>query len=65
MPQIAVMNYGNCSIDIINISKETWDKYADDFDILIFDVMGYCKDEVYYMTGKDQIKTIYIDRDQL
>lgn len=65
MPQIAIMNYADCSIDIINISAETWNKYVEDFDVLVYDVMGYQKDEVYYMTGSNLIKTRIIEEDQL
>lgn len=64
MPQIAIMNYGDCSIDIINLSEETWSKYAEDFDVLVYDVLRYQKDEVYYMTGRDIIRTRNIEEDQ-
>lgn len=65
MHQIAIFNYSSCFIDIINVSAETWAKYSDDFDKLVFGVWGYRQEDVYYMTGENTITTRHLREEDL
>lgn len=49
MAQLAIINYGTASIEILNLSEATLCKYVDDFDKLVYDAMGYKRSSVYYM----------------
>ena len=55
MPQIAIIDYSSCSIEIISLSDETYNKYVGNFDELVFGVWGYSEDEIYYMVGENGI----------
>lgn len=49
MAQLAIINYGTASIEILNLSEATLCKYVDDFDKLVYGAMGYKRSSVYYM----------------
>lgn len=49
MAQLAIINYETATIEIINLSEITMTKYANDFDQLVYDDMGYKPSSVYYM----------------
>lgn len=51
MAQIAIINYETASIEIFNLSIATLCKYANDFDKLVYDAMGYKRSSVYYMVA--------------
>ena len=60
MAQLAVMNYGTASVEIIELSKDTVLKYANDYDKLVYGAMGYKRSSVYYMIA-DKINICEID----
>lgn len=49
MPQLAIMNYENASVEFLALSEAIMREYADDYDRLIFGTMGYKPESVYYM----------------
>lgn len=49
MAQLAIINYETATIEIINLSEVTMNKYANDFDRLVYKDMGYKPSAVYYM----------------
>ena len=65
MPQLAILNYATCAVDIIDITPATFQKYADDLDVLVYDVMGYRRDEVYYMVGETGIRVNQMAEDEI
>lgn len=46
---LAIMNYETASIELVTLDVSLIDEYADDYDRLVFDVMGYKPESVYYM----------------
>lgn len=65
MHQIAILNYATCKIEIIDISSETWQKYAENLDSLIYDVWGYKRTEIYYMSRENGIAIIHLHEKEL
>lgn len=65
MHQIAILNYATCKIEIIDISAETWQKYAENLDSLIYNVWGYKRTEIYYMSGENGIAIIHLHEKEL
>lgn len=55
MHQIAILNYATCRVEIVSIEPETWQRYADDLDTLVYEVWGYKSAEVSYMSGENGI----------
>ncbi len=53
MAQLAIINYETASIDIINLSEEIEREYADNYDQLVFNKMGYKTSSVYYMIAEN------------
>lgn len=53
MPQLAIINYESAAIEIIDLSANIVESYADDFDKLVFDKMGYKSTNVYYMVAEN------------
>lgn len=56
MPQLAIIDYATGKIEIFNLSLETFNRYSDDFDALVFEVLGYRQSEVYYMVSENEIE---------
>lgn len=56
MPQLAIIDYATGKIEIFNLSLETINRYSDDFDALVFEVLGYRQSEVYYMVSENEIE---------
>lgn len=65
MHQIAILNYATCKIEIIDISSETWQKYAEDLDLLVYDVWGYKCTEIYYISGENGIGITHLHENEL
>ncbi len=57
MPTLAIMNYESAKIELIDLSSATVRQYAEDYDKLVFDKMGYKQTNVYYMIA-DSIDVI-------
>lgn len=57
MPTLAIMNYEQSVIEMIELSDDIVKQYAEDYDKLVFDYMGYKKTTVYYMIA-DKIDVI-------
>lgn len=53
MAQLAIINYETASIDIFNLSEEIEREYADNYDQLVFNKMGYKTSSVYYMIAEN------------
>lgn len=52
MAQLAIMNYETASIEIITLSETTINEYANDYDKLVYGMMGYKQSAVYYMIAE-------------
>ena len=65
MHQIAILNYATCKIEIIDISSETWQKFAEDLDLLVYDIWGYKRTEIYYMYGENGIEVTHLHENEL
>lgn len=46
---LAIMNYESASIELVTLDGSLLDEYADDYDRLVYDAMGYKPESVYYM----------------
>lgn len=57
MPTLAIMNYEQSVIEMIELSDDIVKQYAEDYDKLVFDYMGYKETTVYYMIA-DKIDVI-------
>ncbi len=56
MPQLAIIDYTSGKIEILNLSTETFQKYSDNFDVLVHEVLDYRQSDVYYMVSEDGIE---------
>lgn len=56
MPQLAIIDYASGKIEILNLSTETFQKYSDNFDVLVYEVLDYRQSDVYYMVSEDGIE---------
>lgn len=57
MPTLAIMNYEQSVIEMIELSDDIVKQYAEDYDKLVFNYMGYKETTVYYMIA-DKIDVI-------
>lgn len=55
MPQLAIIDYSLGKIELFNLSPETFQKFSDDFDVLVYEVLGYRQSDVYYMISEKEI----------
>lgn len=62
MARLAILNYETASVEIIELSKATIVKYANDYDKLVYGAMGYKRSSVYYMIA-DKINICETDED--
>lgn len=53
MATLAIMNYESAEIVVIDLSSDIAEKYAADYDQLVFNEMGYKPSEVYYMVAEN------------
>ncbi len=58
MPQLAIIDYSTGKIEILNLSTETFEKYSNDFDVLVYEVLGYRQSDVYYMVSEKGIEVV-------
>ncbi len=58
MPQLAIIDYSTGKIEIFNLSTETFEKYSNDFDVLVYEVLGYRQSDVYYMVSERGIEVV-------
>ncbi len=58
MPQLAIIDYSTGKIEILNLSAETFEKYSNDFDVLVYEVLGYRQSDVYYMVSEKEIEVV-------
>ena len=65
MSQLAILNYATCAVDIIDLSPATLQQYAEDFDTLVYDVLGYRRSEVYYMVGENGIRVNQMSENEI
>ncbi len=56
MPQLAIIDYSTGKIEILNLSAETFEKYSNDFDVLVYEVLGCRQSDVYYMVSGNRIE---------
>jgi len=49
---LAIMNYETATIKIIALSDEVVNKYGNDFDKYVYDVLGYKQSSVSYMVSE-------------
>ncbi len=49
---LAIMNYETATIEIIALSDEVVNKYGNDFDKYVYDVLGYKQSSVSYMVSE-------------
>lgn len=54
---IAIINYESASVKLMTIENSVLEQYADDYDVLVYGVMGYKPESVYYMIS-DSITVI-------
>lgn len=50
---LAIMNYETATIKIIALSDEVVNKYGNDFDKYVYDVLGYKQSSVSYMVSEE------------
>ncbi|MBQ0048868.1 MAG: hypothetical protein KBT12_01310 [Bacteroidales bacterium] len=62
MSQIAILNYETASVEIITLSEATIQRYANDYDKLVYGAMGYKRSAVYYMIA-DKINICEADEE--
>lgn len=50
--ELIVLNYEIAELHRITLSQETYERYANDTDSLVYGVLGYKESEVSYMIGE-------------